>query len=89
MENLEENSLHKPFKLEEDLSLSHLMNALNLDEWEKEDIYITFGIERSSSNRSGVLSLEEASNENNVGHYFSNISILDLGAMAKEEKRCP
>ena len=44
MENLEENSLHKPFKLEEDLSLSHLMNALNLDEWEKEDNYITFGI---------------------------------------------
>ena len=89
MEKLEENSLYKPFKVAEDFSLSHLMNGLNLDEWEKEDIYMTFGIERSSSNRSGILSLEETSDENNAGHYSGNVSFLDLGAMAKEKEGLP
>ena len=89
MEKLEENSLYKPFKVAEDFSLSHLMNGLNLDEWEKEDIYITFGIERSSSNRSGILSLVETSDENNAGHYSSSVSFLDLGAMAKEKEGLP
>ena len=82
-------NLINPFKVAEDFSLSNLMNSLNLDEWEKEDIYMTFGIERSSSNRSGVLSLAETSDENIAGHYSSGVSFLDLGAVNKEKEGIP
>ena len=53
---LEENSLFKPYFTEgRRNSLSKLLRDLDLEEWEKEDIYVTFGINRPDGSHSSIL----------------------------------
>ena len=58
-EDLFENSIYKPYPSADRFSLSLLLAGLNLDDWERDDIYADFGIDRSTSGKSSILAREE------------------------------
>jgi len=58
-DDLFENSMYKCFPSANRFSLSLMLVGLNLDDWEREDIYADFGIERSNTERSSILAQED------------------------------
>ena len=52
-ELLEDNSMYKP--VGDRFSISRMLMGLNLDDWERDDIYSNFGINRSDADRSRAL----------------------------------
>jgi len=56
------------------------MVGLNLDEWERDDIYMAFGVEKSNSNRSSVLNLEGTIDESKNVDHSENFIILAPGS---------
>ena len=58
-DDLFENSMYKCFPSADRFSLSLMLVGLNLDDWEREDIYADFGIERPNNDRSSILSQDD------------------------------
>ena len=92
-EKLEDNCLFKPIGGRSS-SLSDLLRGLDLDAWELEDVYVTFGLQRRCERKNTSVLVVEAieslqmATSGNDNEPAGNVEMINLGGTVEEENNC-
>jgi len=88
-EQLEDNCLFRPIGGRSS-SLSDLLRGLDLDAWELEDVYVTFGLQRRCERKNTSVLVVEANESLQMASSGNDnmVAMINLGGNAEEENNC-